>query len=131
MGRFADLDRMVMSMMADFGGIGKLLIHTTGTYNNGEITEVSPSEYDVNIIMTDFPQISTGEKSKFGTLILDGDKLCYLQPINKADSTVKAVDIKPNKDTIVQNKVEWKILSKKDSNPSGSDSILLELHLRK
>ena len=130
MSRFTDFDRTIFQMMRDFGGVGKLRVITSQDYVDGEVIKTI-KEYEVNVILLDYPQVGAGDKSNFNTLILEGDKQCYVQPRNKEAYYFDNPDIQANRDTVVIGNVEWKIQNYKDLNTSGSESTLLDLHLRK
>jgi hypothetical protein len=64
-----------------------------------------------------------------GTLITSGDKQCFLQPINKADSTKTMPKIAPNKDRILSPEGHlYKIASLKQV--TMTNNIVYELHLK-
>jgi len=130
MSRFQDFDRVVLQMMKDFGGTGQLKVFSEGVYNDGEFTRTE-TLYDVSLILLDYPQIGSGDKSNFNTLILEGDKQCYVQPRNKEAFYLTQPEIKANRDTVVIGTTEWKIMNYKELNTSGSDITVFDLHLRK
>lgn len=130
MSRFQDFDRVVLQMMKDFGGTGQLKVFSEGVYNDGEFTRTE-TLYDVSLILLDYPQIGSGDKSNFNTLILEGDKQCYVQPRNKEAFYLTQPEIKANRDTVVIGTTEWKIMNYKELNTSGSDISVFDLHLRK
>lgn len=126
----SQFDSVVSNMIGSFGGTAILKIKSDGTYSDGEYSS-SIVNYNVNIAVTDYPQNGAGEKSNFNTLILEGDKQCFVQPPNKYDSTVINPTIRANQDTIKIGNTEWKILNVKEINPSSVNVIVYELHLRK
>lgn len=126
----AQFDNVVRDMIGMAGGTGTLRVFTDGVYVDGEVTRTS-TDYTVNIALNDFPQANSGEKSKFGTLIESDDKELFMQPINKADTDATQPNIQANRDLIIINGVEWKILALKEINPSGVNVILFDMHLRR
>jgi hypothetical protein len=128
----SQFDNVVTQMMNTFGGVGTLRIFSDGTYTDGELVRTS-ADYSVKVAVFDFPQNNSGDKSSFGTLILAGDKHCYIQPMNKANTCeeVGQPEIKANRDVIVLNSVEWKIFALKEINSSVNNTIVFEAHLRK
>lgn len=126
----AQFDNVVRDMIGMAGGTGTLRVFTDGTYVDGEITRTS-TDYTVNIALNDFPQANSGEKSRFGTLIESDDKELFMQPINKADPDATQPNIQANRDVIIINGTEWKILALKEINPSGVNAILFDMHLRR
>lgn len=126
----AQFDNVVRDMIGMAGGTGTLRVFTDGVYVDGEITRTS-SDYTVEIAINDFPQANSGDKSRFGTLIEASDKELYLRPINKADTDATQPNIQANRDVIIINGTEWKILALKEINPSGVNTILYTAHLRR
>ena len=126
----SQFDNVVRDMLGMAGGTGTLRIFTDGVYVDGEITRTS-ADYTVNIAINDFPQANSGEKSKFGTLIQADDKQLMMQPINKADIDATQPNIQANRDLVIINGTEWKILALKEINPSGVNTILFDMHLRR
>ena len=125
-----EFDYVVAELIREAGGTGTLRVFTDGVYVDGEITRTS-IDYPVNIAINDFPQANSGEKSKFGTLIQADDKQLMMQPINKADPDATQPNIQANRDLVIINGTEWKILALKEINPSGVNTILFDMHLRR
>ena len=130
MGNFIDFDRMIVQMMRDFGGTATVKVFTDPVEVDGEVIHTS-KDYQVNAILLDYPTMGSGVKSNFGTLIEEGDKQCYIQPRSKDNSNYSDLNIKQNRDRVIVNGVEWKIMNLKDTNSAMNDSLLLEMHLRK
>lgn len=130
MGRLR-LDRTVANLLCKYGGIGTLKVYSDGVYNDGELSSITETDYIVNIAIFDYPQSMAGDKSGFGTLILEGDKQCYMRPVSKADPTTDEPIIKANRDLIKIGSTTYKILTLKELNSTGADVICYELHLRK
>lgn len=125
-----EFDYVVAELIREAGGTGTLRIFTDGAYVDGEVTRTF-ADYTVNIAINDFPQANSGEKSKFGTLIQADDKQLMMQPINKADPDATQPNIQANRDLVIINGTEWKILALKEINPSGVNAILFDMHLRR
>jgi hypothetical protein len=123
---------VVRDMLGAFNGVGTLNIYSDGTYTDGEVVSTKTT-YTVEQGMFDYPQSNSGEKSKFGTLVLAGDKYCMMRPVNQTDPDATPPVIKANRDTITIDNVEWKIFALKTVNPSGvnGNDFLFEFHLRK
>lgn len=126
----SQFDNVVRDMIGMAGGAGTLRVFTDGVYVDGEVTCTS-TDYAVNIAINDFPQANSGDKSKFGTLIESSDKELLMQPINKADPDATQPNIQANRDLVIINGTEWKILALKEINPSGVNTILFDMHLRR
>ena len=126
----SQFDTVVRDILGLAGGTGTLRVFSTSSYVDGEVV-LTPTDYTVNLAINDFPQANSGEKSKFGTLIQADDKQVMVQPINKADTNATQPNIQANRDLIIINGTEWKILALKEINPSGVDTILFDAHLRR
>ena len=124
-------DGVVDRIMAAYGGSATLLIPKEGIYVDGEYIPAATLEKPVKILLDEYPQAGAGDKSQMGTLILEGDKRCLLQPLDKSSAWELPYEIQANKDTLRINGVEWKIIRMKEINPSGINSIIFELHIRK
>ncbi len=125
-----EFDYVVAELIREAGGTGTLRVFSTSSYVDGEVV-LTPTDYSVNITINDFPQANSGEKSKFGTLIQSDDKQLMMQPINKADPDATQPNIQANRDLVIINGTEWKILALKEINPSGVNAILFDMHLRR
>jgi len=125
-----EFDYVVAELIREAGGTGTLRVFSTSSYVDGEVV-LTPTDYSVNIAINDFPQANSGEKSKFGTLIQADDKQLMMQPINKADTDATQPNIQANRDLVIINGIEWKILALKEINPSGVNAILFDMHLRR
>jgi hypothetical protein len=120
-------------MMARYGGEATLLVNSspdnydpaTGTYTP------TTSNFSVKALLMDYTMQKNGASEMGNTLILVGDKQCYIQPRNKANPNLTMPSLLPNRDRIKIGTDIWKIVSLKDLNPSGTNSVLIELHLRK
>lgn len=123
-------DGVVARMMASYGGTATLKTYSEGTYVDGE-NIVQESTVSARVLLNEYPQSGAGDKSEFNTLILAGDKQCFMQPIEKSGINIVAPELKANRDKLQVGNTEWKILNVKEVNPSGSNNVLYELHLRK
>jgi hypothetical protein len=126
----SQFDNVVRDMLGMAGGTGILRVFADGVYVDGEVTRTSV-DYPIEIALNDFPQANSGEKSKFGTLIESDDKELMMRPINKTDSDAVQPSMQANRDLIITNGIEWKILALKEINPSGVNTILYTAHLRR
>lgn len=133
-GSFADMDGAVAEFMADFGAICQVVVQddSTAVYdpNTGALAGATITNYPCNAIFLDYTLQRYGLMDQQGTLIQAGDKQCFLQPINKADSTKTMPTIQPNKDRISIAGKLYKIASLKQVNPTYANNILYELHLK-
>ena len=126
----SQFDAVVKDMMVLAGGVATLRVYSEPVYVDGETTRTF-EDYDINIILNDFPQANSGMKSRFGTLIESDDKEVIIQELHKANASVTAPVIHANRDVVIINNVEWKILALKEINPSGVNTILFDAHLRR
>lgn len=126
----SQFDAVVTDMMALAGGTAILRIFSDGSYSDGEIIRTS-EDHEVKILINDYPQANAGDKSKFGTLIDASDKEVLIQEMSKADTDVTQPNIQANRDLVIINGTEWKILALKEINPSGVNAILFDMHLRR
>lgn len=126
----SQFDAVVTDMMALAGGAAILRIFSDGSYSDGEVIRTS-EDHAIKILINDYPQANAGDKSKFGTLIEASDKEVLIQEISKADPDATQPNIQANRDVIIINGIEWKILALKEINPSGVNVILYTAHLRR
>ena len=129
-----NFDKVIAHMMVRYGGVGNLLIDSTSTYDptTGSYA-ASTTSYPVNILLMDYTMQKNGASEMGGTLILAGDKQCYVQPLNKSSPNLAMPVLQPNRDRVQVNTDIWKIVSLKELNPSATsnNSVVFELHLRK
>lgn len=130
-----DFDETIVFMMQDFGTICQLVYQddSTAVYdpNTGALAGPTITNYPCNAIFLDYTLQRYGLMDQQGTLVTSGDKQCFLQPINKADSTKTMPKIQPNKDRILSPEGHlYKIASLKQVNPTMTNNILYELHLK-
>ena len=126
----SQFDNVVRDMIGMAGGIGTLRVFTDGTYVDGEVTRTS-TDYTIELAINDFPQANSGDKSRFGTLIEASDKEALIRPVNKTNPAATQPTIHANRDLVIINGIEWKILALKENNPSGVNTILFDMHLRR
>ena len=123
-------DGVVSRMMASYGGSATLKTYSEGEYVDGE-NIVQEFPFSVKVLINEYPQSGAGDKQEFNTLILSGDKQCFMQPVEKSGINIIAPEVKANRDKLQVGTTEWKILNVKEVNPSGTNNVLYELHLRK
>ena len=126
----SQFDSVVTDMMTLAGGAAILRVFTDGSYLDGEVTRTSV-DYSVKLLINDYPQANAGDKSKFGTLIEASDKEVLVQAINKTNPAATQPNIHTNRDLVIINGTEWKILALKEINSSGVNTILFDMHLRR
>ena len=127
-----DFDSAIMSFFTEFGFSATYLQAGTATYNpaTGENT-VAVTEIPVEAIQLDLPLVRNGMSTSTGTLIQDGDKQLFIRPPNKADENATVLVVNPAADRVRIGSTEWRIVAAKETNPTGSNQILIELYIRR
>lgn len=126
-----DFDQVVMEFFVDYGFTVTYLQASTASYNpaTGENT-VAVTEIPVEAIQLDLPLTRNGAATATGTLIQDGDKQLFIRPPNKTDANASALSVNPASDRVRIGATEWRIVTHKETNPTGSNQILIELYIR-
>lgn len=127
-----DFDQTVAEFMQDFGGTGYLMVAGQGVrdLDTGDVV-ITTTEYPVQAIILDLTLQSNGLQTIDGTLIQSGDKRCFIRPINKTTPSAIMPAINPTKDKFKMADVIYKIVTLKETNPSGTNNVMLELYLRR
>src|SRR5688572_22094253 len=117
-----DFDAVVVEFMREYGFTATYVQRTLGEYDPAEGEAPLTEEHTpVQAILLDYTLQSNGFGNKFGTDIMAGDKEMYIQPPNKVDAGVPALNILPTQDTILANGVEYKIVTMKELNTTGGN----------
>lgn len=126
-----DFDQTVALFMRDFGGTASLLIQGNKVRNveTGTI-DFEYVSYDVKAILLDLTLQSNGMTTINGTLIESGDKRAFIQPRNKSDPTLTMPVVRPNKDKFAMGGKVYTIITLKETDPSTTNNVMLELYLR-
>lgn len=116
--------RTVLNMITRYGGTSVLTVSSPGTYDvsTSSVIEIN-TDYTVKMIAFDYFQKVSGMNTEINTLIRNGDKQVFMLPEANPRPT-------PAVDSLVYNGIRHSIVSVKDLNPSGSQSILYELYIR-
>lgn len=126
-----DFDTAVMELMAEFGTtatyIKRVSTYDTTTSENVETTKEIP----VQVILMDLTLQSNGLSTKFGTLIQAGDKEMFVRPPNKTDNGVAPLTVDPSNDSVRVKGIEYRIVSSKEVNTTGADTIIYDLYVRR
>lgn len=127
-----DFDRTVLEFMQEFGFTATYLQAGTASYNpaTGENT-VAVTEIPVEAIQMDLPLVRNGVSTVSGTLIQDGDKQLFIRPPHKSNVANPVLVVNPAADRIRIGLTEWRIVTTKEINTSNSNSMLLELYIRR
>lgn len=130
----ASFDSLVANMMRLFGTVATIITEdiSQAAYdpNTSQLVGYTVGQYPVNAIFLDYTLQRNGLSDSQGTLIQAGDKQCFIQPINKANSLLTMPIIQPNKDRIQVAGKTYKILSLKKVDPTMNNAVLFELHLK-
>jgi hypothetical protein len=131
MGTLSDFKGIVAEFMKDFGTEAVLIVPTlAGEYDPADstFTPTSSKRYKVKAIFMDLQKPLNGLKVDPNSLIQAGDKEVYIQSIA---NELPLPTIQPNKDSLKIGTDVWRIIALKDINPTMSDSVLLQLYIRK
>jgi hypothetical protein len=126
-------DECVLGIFREFPIlIAQYKTYTDGPYNpdTGSVSQTVTST-DVEAIMMDLTLQSNGLSTKFGTLVIAGDKELFVRPRHKTNPTKPIMAINPATDRVVVNGITYKIVTFKEINPTGADPILYDLYLRR
>jgi hypothetical protein len=85
----------------------------------------------VEAILMDLTLSSNGLSTRFGTLVIHGDKQLLVRPPHKADPDSPMLTINTATDRVVVNGIEYKLVTFKEINPTGADPILYDLYIRR
>lgn len=91
---------------------------------------VSTVSIPCRAIFLDHQLRTSGDSTKDGTLIRQGDKLLFMRPPEKSDTYRLPLVINQALDRILVGTVSYKIVTFKQTNPSAADCILYEIYLR-
>lgn len=127
----AYMDRCIMQFMREFP-LTVTYIKESSSYSDstGEntVTEVLISCQGILLEVEAKP--SFGDGTKNNTLIRDGDKLLFIRPPQKTDSTNLVLDVNPSSDKILIGTTRYNIVTFKTTNPTASNSFLYEFYIR-
>ena len=127
-----DMDETLLEFIREYPGEATLIRQTTGAYSpaTGEVV-TTLEEIPVEAILMDLTLQSNGLSTKYGTLVEAGDKELYMRPPHKTNPAIVPVEIHPATDKIRMAGVVYQIVTFKELNPTGADSVLITLYLRR
>lgn len=130
--RFSDFDQMVAEMMQEFGFSTTYYVNSAPVHNDatGTVTNTT-TEYTIQAIKMELPRPTNGAVSNSNSLVLEGDQVLYVRPVEKAEYFATAFVANPTSDKVLIQGALWDVVSVKEYNPSASDNILYELYVRK
>lgn len=132
MANLEDFDGVVADMMADFGGVATYISQSNYSFDPlTGVNSVSTVSIQVQAIIMELSEHSGGISFKYKTLIQEGDKLMYLRPPEKVDSSAVPLHIDPTTDKIIMNNITYKIVAARETDPSAANIVLHEVYVRR
>lgn len=128
-----DFDNTVVAIFSEFPSFtATYKQQVDGAYNpaTGTVSQTVNS-IAVEAVLMDLTLQSNGLSTKFGTLVIHGDKELFVRPPHKAGTIGSPMAINPATDKVVVAGHEYKIVTFKEINPSGTDPILYDLYIRR
>jgi hypothetical protein len=127
----SDFDCAVLEFMRDYSSVAQYISISEGTYNPSTgSTSPTSTTIPVDAILMDLTLKSNGLSVKYDTLVQAGDKEAYVRP-PQTDVVPTNLVVNPASDRIVIAGVEYKIVTFKELNPTGTAPILFSLYLRR
>ena len=128
---FTDFDEALAEFFEEFG-FEATYLKNGNSYNSTTLKSTQTvTEITVEAILLDLTLQSNGLSTKFGTLVLAGDKELYIRPPNKTDSSADPLAINPSTDKIRVNGVDYKIITMKEINTTSSEPLVFDLYIRR
>lgn len=132
-----DFDSTVLEFMREYPLVVEYKKYTS-VYNpsTGGVDAATVVTTEVNALLLDLTLNSNGLSTRFGTMVVAGDKQLFIQPPQKASSnfgnpTPEELTVDPATDRVVVNGQEYKIVTFKEINPTGTNPILYDLYIRR
>lgn len=127
----SDFDQMLLLFMADDPMTATYLQYIEdydyATSENVLVEVATP----VSCILLDFERTNNGLSSKFGQLVIAGDKELYMLPTQKRDPLATPIVPNTTSDKIIVAGITYKIQMMKESNPTGAAPLLYNFMLRR
>ena len=116
--------KTVTDMMKRRGGDAKLIVAGVPTYDTATSLVTSAEvAYPVRALVFDYVQKSMGMGVQGDSLVRSGDKQVFIKPSDFPRPVAKV-------DSFLYQGSKFSIIVAKEINPSGSDVLLHELHVR-
>jgi hypothetical protein len=124
-----DFIETAAEMMSEFGATALYTKTIQGVYDpsTGLVGAPVVIEAPVRAIVMDLTLQSNGYSVKFGTQIQAGDKEIYVEPTNQ----LRLLGIDPATDSIKVGGVTYKVVTSKETNPTGTYPIMFYLYARR
>lgn len=127
-----DFDQAVLEFIKESGFIAYYVRQADGEYDPATGTvPVTTSQRPVQAILMDLTLNSNGLSTRFGTLVVSGDKQLLVRPPHKTYPTDPKLAINTATDRVLVNGLEYKIVTFKEINPTGADPVLYDLYIRR
>ena len=127
----SDFDAMIMSFFSDDPMTATYLQYIEeydyATSENILVEIATP----VSGILLDFDRTSNGLSSKFGEMVLAGDKDFYMLPTQKRDPVAAPIIPNTTSDKIIVAGITYKIHVMKEANPDAVAPLLYNFMLRR
>ena len=127
----SDFDQMLLLFMADDPMTATYLQYIEdydyATSENVLVEVATP----VSCILVDFERTNNGLSSKFGQLVIAGDKELYMLPTQKRDPVAAPIIPNTTSDKIIVAGVTYKIHVMKEANPDAVAPLLYNFMLRR
>lgn len=104
--------------------------YTTSYDDATSINTQVATELPCQAIQLDLTRNSNGLSSKFGTLIVQGDKELYLRPPEQTDPLATPLTIDTSSDRVRIGTTLYKVMDMKVLNPNAAQPLLYNLMLR-
>ena len=127
----SDFDQMLLLFMADDPMTAMYLQYIEDydyTTSENVLVEVATP---VSCILLDFERTNNGLSSKFGQLVIEGDKELYMLPTHKRDPLATPIIPNTTSDKIIVAGITYKIHVMKSADPTGAAPLLYNFMLRR
>lgn len=127
----SDFDQMLLLFMADDPMTATYLQYIEDydyTTSENVLVEVATP---VSCILLDFERTNNGLSSKFGQLVIEGDKELYMLPTQKRDPIAAPIIPNTTSDKIIVAGITYKIHVMKEANPDAVAPLLYNFMLRR
>jgi hypothetical protein len=128
-----EFDNTVLAMMREFPSVSatyKQYVDSVYNPSTGTMSQVEVAT-SVQAILLDLTLRSNGLGTRFGTEIMAGDKQLLVRPPHKDGTVPQPLTINTATDRVNVGGHDYKIVTLKEINPTGTDPILYDLYIRR
>lgn len=127
-----DFHKVVLEFMREYSLIATYVSQTDGAYDpsTGAVSSTK-TEIEVEAILLDLTLSSNGLSTRHGQTIVAGDKQLVVRPPNQTDPLASPLVINTATDRVIVNGQDYKVVTFKEINPTGTEPILFDLYLRR